>query len=238
MTDQPDVAGLPPDLNAVLESAAKLQRAVPEAVLVGGSAAALYARHRVSFDHDHVLTDLAERYELVLDACEATDGWATNYPASRPPLTLLGTLDGIEAGLRQLRRSRPLEIAEVRLDGGATVRVPTLAETLRVKGFLVVQRNVVRDYLDVVGLAARCGEDEAAAVLVAIDAFYRDRSGVAGSVATALAERLAEPSPRDTRVIAQLPRYKGLDPRWHSWPAVQEACGVLAARMVEKAGSC
>lgn len=29
-------------------------------MLVGGSATALYARHRMSFDHDHVLTDLAD----------------------------------------------------------------------------------------------------------------------------------------------------------------------------------
>ena len=42
-------------LTQVLESAARLQRLVPDAVLVGGSAAALHAGHRDSFDHDHVL---------------------------------------------------------------------------------------------------------------------------------------------------------------------------------------
>jgi hypothetical protein len=35
---------------------------VPDAVLVGGSAAALYAGHRDSYDHDHVLPDLRERW--------------------------------------------------------------------------------------------------------------------------------------------------------------------------------
>lgn len=40
----------------------RLQAVVPDAVLVGGSAAALYAGHRDSFDHDHVLPDLVERY--------------------------------------------------------------------------------------------------------------------------------------------------------------------------------
>ena len=50
-----------PTLRRVLESAARLQEVVPEAVLVGGSAAALHAGHRDSFDHDHVLADLVDR---------------------------------------------------------------------------------------------------------------------------------------------------------------------------------
>ena len=41
-------------LDRVLRSASRLQEAVPDAVLVGGSAAALYAAHRESLDHDHV----------------------------------------------------------------------------------------------------------------------------------------------------------------------------------------
>ena len=53
-------------------------------------------------------------------------------------------------------------MAEVKLPSGATVRVPTLAETLRVKAYLVVQRNQVRDYLDVAALADHAGVTEAA----------------------------------------------------------------------------
>lgn len=48
----------------MLASAARLQAVVPDAVLVGGSAAALHAGHRESFDHDHVLPDLADRSEV------------------------------------------------------------------------------------------------------------------------------------------------------------------------------
>ncbi len=61
-------------LDQVLKSAARLQELVPGAVLVGESAAALHAGHRESFDHDHVLMDLDERYSQVLDAVEASDG--------------------------------------------------------------------------------------------------------------------------------------------------------------------
>lgn len=55
-----------PDLVRVLESAARLQAAVPDAVFVGGSTAALWASHRTSFDHDHVLADLNVRFDTVL----------------------------------------------------------------------------------------------------------------------------------------------------------------------------
>jgi hypothetical protein len=218
-------------MREVLGSAARLQEVVPDAVLVGGSAAAVHAGHRDSFDHDHVLADLVGRYEAVLDAVEATDGWATSVRASKPPFTIMGSLGGVEAGLRQLRRSRPLETCEIELDGDATVVAPTAAEALRVKAYLVVQRDVVRDYLDVVALADHLGLDQAVEVLADIDAYYVDRSGDPASVLTALVIRLAGPAPRDRDVIDELPRYKNLDPRWHRWEDVVDACHELALRL-------
>lgn len=224
--------GSEPSLAAVLASAARLQELVPDAVLVGGSAAAMYAGHRVSFDHDHVLVDLASRYADVVEAVEASEGWVTSVRASSPPLTLLGSLDGIEAGLRQLRRTRPLEVEEVAV-GERTLRVPTIEECLRIKAYLVVQRNQVRDYLDVVALAARLGEAASISVLVGIDVYYADRSGEQDSVLTGLVQRLSEPAPRDSRVTGQLSRYKGLETRWHDWAAVVEACHRLADGIVD-----
>ena len=219
-------------LQQVLISAARLQSVVPDAVLVGGSAAALHAGHRDSFDHDHVLADLVDRYEAVLDAVEATEGWATSVRASKPPFTIMGRLGGVEAGLRQLRRSRPLETCEVEVDADHTVVAPTAPEALRVKAYLVVQRNVVRDYLDVVGLSDHLGLEPSVDILLAIDDFYVDRSGQPSSVLTALVAALAEPTPHDTEVTDELPRYKGLDPRWHRWPDVVSACQELALRLV------
>lgn len=222
-----------PDLAAVLRSAARLQGIVPEAVLVGGAAAALHAGHRQSFDHDHVLADLADRYADVLEAVDASEGWVTSVRASSPPLTLLGSLDGIEAGLRQLRRTRLLEVEEVRVGDEAALRVPTLPEMLRVKAYLVVQRNVVRDYLDTVALADRLGPNPAVRVLLGMDDYYVDRSGGADSVLTALVQRLSEPTPRDTRTTRQLPAYKGLSQRWPDWAAVVAATQRLADGVVE-----
>lgn len=217
-----------PTLQEVLRSAAQLQRVVPDAVLVGGAAAAFWAGHRDSFDHDHVLSDLSERYLEVLEAVEATDGWVTSVRASSPPLTILGRLGGVEAGLRQLRRTRPLEVEQVRLDADNVVTVPTPAEILRVKAYLVVLRNQVRDYLDVVALAQRYGNPAAVEVLSGIDDYYVDRSGEPDSVLTSLVQRLSDPNPRDTVVTSQLPAYRRLDPRWHDWSAVVQACQELA----------
>lgn len=220
-------------LTRVLESAARLQEVVPDAVLVGGTAAALYAEHRESFDHDHVLLDLAERYADVLEAVESSDGWVTSVRASSPPLTILGSLDGVEAGLRQLRRTRPLEVEEHHV-AGRPLRVPPLPEMLRIKAYLVVQRNQTRDYLDVVALAHRLGPDAAISVLTGVDDYYADRSAGEDSVLTALVQRLSEPTPRDHRVTQQLASYKGLDPRWHAWSDIVAACRDLADGVVER----
>lgn len=223
-----------PALDEVLRSAAVLQEVVPDAVLVGGAAAALHAGHRDSFGHDHVLPDLAQRYADVLEAVEATDGWATSVRASRPPMTIMGSLGGIEAGLRQMRRTRPLETIRVDLGDGLQVIAPTADEMLRVKAYLVVQRNQVRDYLDVVALADHLGHGHAVEVLGGIDDYYDDRSGEHGSVLTALVMRLARPDPRDVAVTRELPRYKALDPRWHDWRVVVRDCEALAMDIAEK----
>lgn len=226
-------AAIDPALVRVLESAARLQELVPDAVLVGGSAAAAYAGHRFSLDHDHVLPDLRDRFDVVLDALEAEGEWVTNRV--RPGKLILGRIGDIEAGVRQLIRRVPLEITELYLPSGATVRVPTAEETLRIKAFLIVKRNQVRDYLDVAALAQRYGPDHAARVLGRIDEFYADQHGPGGSgVASQLVRQLAEPTPADTAVLAELPRYKGLAPRWHRWSEVVEVCRDLAVRIVDR----
>jgi hypothetical protein len=221
----------PPDLLPVLESAARLQEVVPDAVLVGGSDRAGYAGHRISFDHDHVLA-LQERYEVVLEAVEATDGWATSVRASRPPMTIMGKLGGIEAGLRQLRRKVPLQTVVVELPGGQHIRIPTIAEALGVKAYLIVQRKQVRDYLDVAALADRVGVPQAAGILSDIDSFYLDRSGDDESVVSSLVPRFARPDPRDRQTLAELARYKGLVPRWQDWSETRRVCRDLAQTML------
>ena len=66
-----------PDWERVLAAAAHLQRILPGAVLVGGSASAVYAEHRLSADADHVLTDLRPCFDEALAELEAVAGWKT-----------------------------------------------------------------------------------------------------------------------------------------------------------------
>src|SRR6202050_454426 len=201
---EPDAPGLArPELVRVLESAARLQAIVPDAMLVGGSAAALWANHRHSYDHDHVLQDLSDRFDTVLEAIEATDGWVTNRVT--PGKIILGELGDIESGVRQLIRSRPLEVTEVELPSGQKLSVPTPEETLRIKGYLIVRRNQVRDYLDVAALSDRYGIRHSGQVLAGIDRYYTDQRGPdAEGVATQLVRQLVAPRPADQRTIRQL----------------------------------
>src|SRR5674476_902848 len=231
---EPDVT-LDPALVDVLESATRLQQLVPDAVLVGDSAAAAYAGHRLSFDHDHVVDDLRGRFDVVLEALEAEGEWVTNRV--RPGKVILGQIGDIEAGVRQLIRRTPLEVTELTLPSGAKVRVPTPDETLRIKAFLIVKRNQVRDYLDVAALADRYGIAHAAAVLDHIDDYYSDQHDGAGrGVASQVIRQLADPRPADTATIKDLARYKGLAPRWHRWSDVVAVCRLLAAAMTTGGG--
>ena len=219
------------ELMAVLESASRLQELVPDAVLVGGSAAALYAGHRDSHDHDHVLLDLRDRFDVVLDALESEREWVTNRVV--PGKVILGQLGDIEAGVRQMIRTRPLETAQVMLPSGRALIVPTAEETLRVKGFLIVRRNRTRDYLDVAAMADRYGHGDAAPVLAKIDDYYADQHGEGRGIAAQLVRQLADPRPKDVSVTRQLQAYRNLATRWTDWVEVRWVCRQLAADMLE-----
>ena len=226
-------ASLPAALVEVLESASRLQQLVPGAVLVGGSAAAMYAAHLESYDHDHVLQDLRGRFDIVLEALEQDPGFHT--ASLREDKIILGNLGGIETGIRQLIRQRPLEVQRMVLPSGNSAIVPTRDETLRVKGFLIVRRNMVRDFLDVAALSERLSIPHAAAVLSDIDEFYTDDREQLDHrpVLTQLIRQLSNPEPRDSKVTRRLQDYKGLNHRWGSWETVREQCGDLALAVLE-----
>jgi len=220
-----------PEIKAVLEAAARLQELVPDAVLVGGTAAAHHAGHRVSIDDDHVVADLRQRFDEILAALEETDGWIT--ARVKRPVLILGRLDGVETGIRNLIRRRPLEVEEVAV-GERTLRVPTLAEIARIKAWLCLVRNATRDYLDFAALADRLGEDEAAGVVATMDDYYADQLGSGGRrVATQVAKQLAEPRPGDLSEV-DLASYRKLDRRWQDWGAVGDVCRRVAVRVLDR----
>ena len=218
-------------MQPVFEAAARLQELVPDAVLVGGTAAAHHAGHRVSLDDDHVVADLRRRFDEILADLEATQGWIT--ARVQRPVLILGRLDGVETGVRNLIRRRPLEVEQVQV-GRRALRVPTLAEICRVKAWLCLIRNATRDYLDFAALAARLGEDDSVSVVITMDDYYADQIGPGGRrVATQVARQLAEPLPDDLSSV-DLASYRKLERRWQNWQTVADWCRRIAVGVLDR----
>jgi hypothetical protein len=175
-----------PDWERLLAAERHLQDLVPGTVLVGGTAAAVHAGHRVS---------------------------------------ILGQLEGVLTGIRQLRRTQPLEIEEI--DG---LRVPTLAEMARIKAWLLAIRHTVRDYLDTVVLLERLGESSVLAAFESFDQIYRQSADV--SPLAEVAERLAAAAPVDLAQV-DLKTYRALRTPWNDWSHVA-ARGRLWARVLAR----
>jgi hypothetical protein len=221
-----------PEWEEVLSSAAHLQRIFPDAVLVGGTAAAIYAEHRLSTDADHVLTDLRDRFEQVLAELESVAGWKT--ARVRRPVQILGSLDGIETGVRQLIREQPLETTEIERFG-QQLTVPTQAEMLRIKAVLILKRNATRDYLDFAALFDCLGEELATSALRSFDSLYPQPNGE--SALQQLKIQLASPLPFDLDQV-NLVEYKHLAPKWQKWSAVQAACAACATLIFDRVDGC
>jgi len=219
-----------PDWERVLSSAARLQTILPDAVLVGGTASAVYAKHRVSQDADHVLTDLRSKFDEILAQLESVAGWKTNR--IQRPVQILGSLDGIETGVRQLIREQPLETNNINYHG-AQLTVPTEQEILRIKGVLILKRNATRDYLDFVALADHLGDDSCVEALKSFDQLYPQESGE--SPLQQLQIQLANPMPYDLdEASPELSEYKNLAPKWHDWGGVKSACAHLSTVIFDR----
>ncbi len=180
-------------------------------------------------DWELVLSAAARQQSVVpvasataLPELESVAGWRTNRV--RKPVLILGSLDGIETGVRQLIRARPLETETVEHRGERLV-VPTMAEMLRVKAVLILRRNATRDYLDFVALADALGDAATGRALVPFDDLYPQESGE--SSLQQLHAQLANALPYDLDSAA-LAEYRYLAPRWHDWDVVKRACARVA----------
>ena len=217
-----------PDWEHVLSAAARLQQLLPEAVLVGGTASAIHARHRFSRDADHVLPNLREHFDEILAQLESVAGWKTSHV--QRPVQILGSLDGIETGIRQLIREQPLETTVVNY-GGQAITVPTKEEILRIKSTLILKRNATRDYLDFVALADQLGDEKTAKALVNFDRLYPQSNDE--SALQQLQIQLANPLPYDLDAM-RLTEYKNLAPKWQEWNTVKAACKRCATTVFDR----
>lgn len=220
---QPDLA----EWERVLAAAVALQRLLPEATLVGGTAAAIHAGHRRSVVADHVIEDLASRFDRVRSDLDHAAGW--QVAREKRPVILMGSLDGVLTTVRNLIRQKPLETVEVETAKGK-LRVPTRAEILRIKTYLAaIRRNATRDYLDVAALADGMSDAQILKALAPMDQLY-PQAGDPGAVRLQLIRRLADPRPYDLDEV-DLREYKGIQAPWTAWDAVVKECRRVAVLM-------
>ncbi len=182
-----------------------------------------------NIDADHTVDTLRNHFDEILQDLESVAGWKT--ARIKRPVLILGSLDGIQTGVRQLIREEPLETTTLVVPGSTRpITLPTAAEILRIKAALVLKRNATRDYLDTAALSDRVGLPEAVKALARFDQIYPQPNGA--SATQQLVSQLANPRPFDLEGT-DLKEYKGLDSRWHSFKTVRTTLADLALAIVE-----
>lgn len=213
-----------PEWERLLSSQVIFQSHFPEAVLVGGTAASLHAGHRISIDADHVFPDLKKRFSDILKRVEQEAGWITKR--IEPPVLILGHFQGMRTGIRQLIRPKPLETTIIR-----GLRIPTLSETLRIKAYLIVKRNTLRDFIDFVALIEHLGTKKSLLVFEDFDSYYPQDNE--SSITQQLCLQLTDPKPWDLS-NTPLKNYKGLKAPYNSWSAIQIRSRAFAQRLIQQ----
>jgi RND superfamily putative drug exporter len=144
----------------------------------------------------------------------ALDALATEADTERPPVSRRG----------------PVETTNVQLPTGDRLQIPTGAETLRLKSYLIMCRNSAKDYSEFADLVESMETQTAAVVLAGMDRYYCGRYPRPQWVATQLVRRLADPQPSDDRDTWMS------DPEAEAdWAEVRQRCLSVAVAMLEEA---
>jgi RND superfamily putative drug exporter len=123
-----------------------------------------------------------------------------------------------------VERRSPVETTNVQLPTGDRLQIPTGAETLRLKSYLLMCRNTSRDYAEFADLVETMDPQTAAAVLAGMDKYYCGQQPKTQWVATQIVRRLADPRPSDDDVDPDV-----------DWVHVKERCLSVAVAMLEEA---
>jgi RND superfamily putative drug exporter len=128
------------------------------------------------------------------------------------------------------QRRSPVETTHVQLPTGDRLLVPTGAETLRLKGYLIMCRNSRRDYADFADMVDSLEPETAAVVLAGMDRYYCCQSSRRQWIATQLVRRLADPDPCDS------PEDQGSEADANSdWEGIRQRCLSVAVAMLDEA---
>lgn len=132
-------------------------------------------------------------------------------------------------GNSEVIRISPVETTNVQLPTGDRLQIPTGAETLRLKGYLIVCRGRVSDYAEFANLVDGIETETAAAVLEQIDQHYHSGQSRPQWISTQLVRRLADPNPTDFD-----------DDRWSgpegaaAWQKIRQRCLAVAVAILEE----
>ncbi len=158
----------------------------------------------------------------MLGQLESVAGWKT--ARVRRPVPILGSLDGIETGVRQLIRDAPLETEQVSIRNHL-ITVPTKPEMLRIKAVLILKRNATRDYIDFVAMHDQLGKVGTLEAMRPFDRLYPQPNGE--SPTQQLIIQLSSPMPFDLPQT-DLGEFKKLSPRWQDWSVIRMDCAECA----------
>ena len=208
-----------PDWETVLKSAAFDSRIVPDAL---GADIAVEGSLGASTTDSAATAEVRRRYAAVLADLERVSGW---MPKPDGCIALYdGRLDHVETTIRDQIRIGPLETT-IEVGPWGEVVVPTFAEILRVKAWLVISRNAARDYRDAAVLAEKLGREAAVRAMLTLDDLYPQSNGA--SVLQQLVRQLSEPGPFDefeTPCVVESP--------WNNWQYVLRRCRALAVDLL------
>ncbi len=240
-----DISALGPtgaDLRAMVKSAAKLKTLAPHAITVADPLAfsgclSIGGKRQPAAGTERDNSHEARRGRMVDDT--STGGITTRItlhrdPSAVHPVTmwqrrLAVALDALAADAdgAPIERTSPVETTNVQLPTGDRLQVPTGAETLRLKGYLLLSRNGAHDYVELAEMANCMDTQTAAVVLTGIDRYYCGPHPETQWVATQLVRRLADPQPSDGAV--------GDDGTVADWAGVRQRCLAVAVAMLEEA---
>jgi RND superfamily putative drug exporter len=247
------------DLRIVLKSAARLKHLVPDAITVADPLAFTGCgrigglREHVKGGDDPATHELAvagtgpgsnghAKARKFVGGLSHRNGVGRAAPrAVRPvhPVTLWRgrlsvALDALETEAEtdqpSFERRSPVETTHVQLPTGDRLQIPTGAETLRLKGYLIMSRNSSRDYAEFAELVDTMEAETAALVLAGMDRYYCSQSPRRQWIATQLVRRLADPLPWDLDGDS----WPGPDAK-ADWEEVRQRCLSVAVAMLEEA---
>jgi RND superfamily putative drug exporter len=157
----------------------------------------------------HPVTLWRGRLSVAIDALENQKG-AKRNSGNRP----------------KYERRSPVETTHVQLPTGDRLQVPTGAETLRLKGYLIMSRNSSRDFAEFADMVETLEPETAAVVLSGMDRYYGCQAPRQQWIASQLVRRLADPHPAD---FTDEPEFQ------EDWDEVRQRCMSVAVAMLEEA---